>query len=158
MRRWLPPQCGLCLLSLMAAVLTQAPQALDNKVGSRGCKPVYLTLDTGHMVAPLMADILARTEVKVTFFAANRRTKTGDGSLGRQWAPWWKAIPPEEHEFASHTWDHPGWRYDVAGSLPQFKVRPSAGPSREQRLHLDCAPVLRRNCEVWWNQPRRSYR
>ena len=51
------------------------------------CKPVYLTLDTGHMeVAPLMADILNRHDVKVTFFAANERTKTGDGSLGTYWS------------------------------------------------------------------------
>jgi peptidoglycan/xylan/chitin deacetylase (PgdA/CDA1 family) len=35
-------------------------------------KPVYLTLDTGHMgVAPLIAEVLNRQQVKVTFFAAN---------------------------------------------------------------------------------------
>ena len=33
-------------------------------------------------VAPLVADVLTRQHVKVTFFAANERTKTGDGSLG----------------------------------------------------------------------------
>ena len=97
------------------------------------CKPVYLTLDTGHMdVAPLMADVLARHHVKATFFAANERTKAGDGSLGTHWAPWWKARAQEGHEFASHTFDHSYWRADVPaapGSPPQFKVRPSAGPS-----------------------------
>ena len=94
------------------------------------CKPIYLTLDTGHMdVAPLMADVLARHHVKVTFFAANERTKTGDGSLGTHWAPWWKARAQEGHEFASHTFDHSYWRADVPGAPPQFKVRPSAGPS-----------------------------
>ena len=94
------------------------------------CKPVYLTLDTGHMdVAPLMADVLTRHHVKVTFFAANERTKTGDGSLGTYWAPWWKARAQEGHEFASHTFDHTYWRADVPGTPPQFKVRPSAGPS-----------------------------
>ncbi|MFI5445202.1 polysaccharide deacetylase family protein [Polaromonas sp. UC242_47] len=93
-------------------------------------KPVYLTLDTGHMaVAPLMADILNKHQVKVTFFAANERTKTGDGSLGRDWAPWWKARAAEGHEFASHTFDHTYWRGDVPGHPVQFKVRPSAGPS-----------------------------
>lgn len=56
------------------------------------CKPVYLTLDTGHMaVAPLMAEVLNKYQVKVTFFAANERTQAGDGSLGAHWAPWWKA-------------------------------------------------------------------
>jgi peptidoglycan/xylan/chitin deacetylase (PgdA/CDA1 family) len=118
-------------------------------------KPVYLTLDTGHMaVAPLMADILAKHQVRVTFFGANERTQTGDGSLGRDWAPWWKARAAEGHEFASHTFDHTYWRGDVApdgrsdgpprarpaapeGSAVreatsvgavQFRVRPSAGP------------------------------
>ena len=83
-------------------------------------------------VAPLMADILNRHQVKVTFFAANERTKTGDGSLGKDWAPWWKARAQEGHEFASHTFDHSYWRADMsggAGTATRFKVRPSAGPS-----------------------------
>jgi peptidoglycan/xylan/chitin deacetylase (PgdA/CDA1 family) len=94
---------------------------------------VYLTLDTGHMaVAPLIADVLNRHQVKVTFFAANERTQTGDGSLGAHWAAWWKARAAEGHEFASHTWDHSYWRADVPGAAggdaPQFRIRPSAGP------------------------------
>ena len=93
-------------------------------------KPVYLTLDTGHMeVAPLIADILKRQQVRVTFFAANEPTKTGDGSLGEHWAPWWKARAAEGHEFASHTWDHAYWRADVPGSPVRFRLRPSAGPA-----------------------------
>ena len=102
------------------------------------CKPVYLTLDTGHMeVAPLIADVLRRHQVKVTFFAANERTKTGDGSLGVHWAPWWKARAAEGHEFASHTFDHAYWRADVpaaAGAPQQFRVRPSAGPFEGKEL------------------------
>lgn len=89
-------------------------------------KPVYLTLDTGHMeVAPLIADVLKRHEVRVTFFAAHEKTKAGDGSLGEHWASWWRARAAEGHEFASHTFDHVYWRAD----LPQggFRVRPSAG-------------------------------
>jgi len=95
-----------------------------------GCgRPVYLTLDTGHMaVAPFIADVLARQHVKVTFFAANERTKVGDGSLGSYWAPWWKARAAEGHAFASHTWDHVYWRGDVPGTPPRFQVRASAGP------------------------------
>lgn len=74
-------------------------------------KPLYLTFDTGHMgVAPLVADVLARQQVRVTFFAANEKTQEGDGSLGTHWAPWWKARAAEGHEFASHTWDHLYWR------------------------------------------------
>ena len=109
---------------------------VKNLVPAGSCKPVYLTLDTGHMeVAPLMADVLRRHQVQVTFFAANERTMTGDGSLGAHWAGWWKARAAEGHEFASHTFDHTYWRADVpgtsgsAGGPPQFKVRPSAGPS-----------------------------
>ncbi len=77
----------------------------------------------------MMADILNKHQVKVTFFAANERTKTGDGSLGNDWAPWWKARAAEGHEFASHTFDHSYWRGDVAGNPASFKIRPSAGPS-----------------------------
>ncbi|MCJ0764015.1 polysaccharide deacetylase family protein [Variovorax terrae] len=101
-------------------------------------KPVYLTFDTGHMeVAPLIADILRRQNVRVTFFAANERTKTGDGSLGEHWAPWWKARAAEGHEFASHTWDHAYWRADVPGAVPRFRIRPSAGPEEGRELTWD---------------------
>lgn len=101
-----------------------------NDTQKQACKPVYLTLDTGHMdVAPLMADVLKKHNVKVTFFGANERTKTGDGSLGNTWTPWWKARADEGHEFASHTFDHTYWRGDVpdASGAVKFKVRASAG-------------------------------
>ncbi|MGZ5887968.1 MAG: polysaccharide deacetylase family protein [Ramlibacter sp.] len=113
---------GAGILSLLAVAALPA-QAAD-------CgKPVYLTFDTGHMeVAPLVAEVLARQQVKVTFFAANERTKVGDGSLGDHWAPWWKARAAEGHEFASHTWDHVYWRADLPGEPPRFRMRPSAGP------------------------------
>ncbi len=91
-------------------------------------KPLYLTFDTGHMdIAPLVAEVLNRQKVRVTFFAANERTRTGDGSLGAHWAPWWKARAAEGHEFASHTWDHAYWRGDLKGVEPRFRIRPSAG-------------------------------
>ena len=91
-----------------------------------GCgKPVYLTLDTGHMeVAPLIAEVLQRHQVKVTFFAADEPSKTGDGSLGAHWAPWWKARAAEGHSFASHTLDHVYWRADLPDG--RLQVRPSA--------------------------------
>lgn len=113
---------------------SSAQTSLDaNNTAATACKPVYLTLDTGHMaVAPLMADVLRRHQVRVTFFAANERTQTGDGSLGTHWAGWWKARASEGHEFASHTFDHAYWRADVpgaSGAATQFKVRPSAGPA-----------------------------
>ena len=83
-------------------------------------------------IAPLVADVLKRQEVRVTFFAAHERTKVGDGSLGERWAPWWKARALEGHEFASHTYDHVYWLSDLAGSPPQFRVKPSAGASAGQ--------------------------
>lgn len=90
-------------------------------------KPVYLTFDTGHMgVAPLIADVLNKHQVKATFFGANEKTKEGDGSLGQHWAPWWRARGAEGHEFASHTWDHVYWRADLPDG--RFKVRASSGP------------------------------
>ena len=89
-------------------------------------KPVYLTFDTGHMaVAPLVADVLKRQQVHATFFAANERTQEGDGSLGDHWAPWWKAMAGQGHEFASHTIDHAYWRGDVAdrqGGATRFRI------------------------------------
>ncbi|WPB59373.1 polysaccharide deacetylase family protein [Xylophilus sp. GOD-11R] len=112
-------------------------------------KPVYLTLDTGHMgIAPLVADVLRRQQVPVTFFAANEPTKEGDGSLGDHWAPWWKARAAEGHEFASHTFDHAYWRGDVKGSgAVRFKLRPSAGPQTGKESIVEaaayCAEVRR---------------
>ena len=98
-------------------------------------KPVYLTLDTGHMeVAPLMAEVLARHQVRVTFFAAHERTRTGDGSLGEHWAPWWRARAAEGHEFASHTFDHVYWRADLSGAQGGFQVRPSSGNQAGQTM------------------------
>jgi len=91
-------------------------------------KPVYLTFDTGHMgIADLVADVLKRQNVRVTFFAAAERTQDGGDSLDRHWAPWWKARAAEGHEFASHTYDHAYWRGDLKGVEPSFRIRPSAG-------------------------------
>lgn len=103
-------------------------------------KPVYLTFDTGHMgVAPLIAEVLQRQEVKVTFFAAHEKTQEGDGTLGQHWAPWWRARANEGHAFASHTWDHAYWRADFlddahAGGVQKFRIRPSSGAQAGQNL------------------------
>ncbi|MFT3719778.1 polysaccharide deacetylase family protein [Pseudorhodoferax sp.] len=95
-------------------------------------RPLYLTFDTGHMgVAPLVAEVLRRQDVRVTFFAANEATQQGDGSLGGAWAPWWRERAREGHDFASHTFDHVYWSADVAPARdgsPRFRVRASAGP------------------------------
>ncbi len=90
-------------------------------------RPLYLTFDTGHMgVAPLIADVLSRQQVRVTFFAAHEKTREGDGSLGEHWAAWWRARAQEGHAFASHTFDHAYWRADLPGG--EFRIRPSSGP------------------------------
>lgn len=114
-------------MALMAMVLAIAAPIAS----AQPCdKPVYLTLDTGHMgVADFMAEVLNRHQVKVTFFAANEKTREGDGSLGAHWAPWWKARAGEGHAFASHTFDHVYWRADLPGEPPRFRVRASAGPN-----------------------------
>jgi len=109
--------------------------------GTNACEnPVYLTLDTGHMeVAPMMLDVLRRNQVKVTFFVANERTKTGDGSLGNQWGNWWKAVAAEGHEFASHTYDHVIWRGDLPGVKPTFRMQPTAGAFEGREFTWDAA-------------------
>ena len=114
-------------------------------------KPLYLTFDTGHMgVAPLIADVLKRQQVKVTFFAANEPTQEGDGSLGEHWAPWWRARAEEGHAFASHTFDHVYWQADHAPD--GWKMRPSAGPhkgeSKVWNAKQYCAEIQKSNTRL----------
>ncbi|MBD9393677.1 polysaccharide deacetylase family protein [Acidovorax sp. ACV01] len=125
---------AICFVAVSAFVSSASAQKDCNK-------PIYLTFDTGHMaVAPLVADVLARQQVRVTFFAANERTREGDGSLGEHWASWWRARAAEGHEFASHTWDHTYWRADLGtAQAPSFRVRPSAGPREGQDFVLTAA-------------------
>ena len=122
---------ALALLVFAAAGSTLHAGTCAAPSGAAAVKPVYLTFDTGHMaVAPLIADVLKKHDVKVTFFAANEATQTGNGSLGSDWAAWWQSRAAEGHEFASHTYDHSYWRADVAepGLAMRFRIRPSAGP------------------------------
>lgn len=101
-------------------------------------RPVYLTFDTGHMaIAPLVAEVLVRRQVKVTFFLADEPTKDGGSSLDDRWAPWWRARAAEGHAFGSHTFDHVYWRADRADG--RFTVRPSAGPRAGRTSNLDAA-------------------
>ncbi len=90
-------------------------------------KPLYLTFDTGHMgVADLVADVLRRHDVRVTFFMANERTLSGGGSLDETWTNWWRARLAEGHAFGSHTYDHVYWLSDLNDG--RFRVRASFGP------------------------------
>lgn len=132
----------LAALVLAGAPLVAAPGALGSAAETpvAACKrPVYLTFDTGHMgVAPLVAEVLQRQRVPVTFFLANERTQpVGDRpagtSLDDHWAPWWKAMAAQGHDVGSHTWDHLVWRKDT----PQgFTFRPTAGSRNGQSVNL----------------------
>ena len=112
--------------SLAVAVESQKPPLQCQK-------PIYLTLDTGHMgMAPLIADVLRKHQVPATFFGAHEKTQEGDGSLGQHWSAWWKARGSEGHDFASHTYDHAYWRSDIDSQT--FKIRPSSGEQKDQNL------------------------
>jgi len=106
---------------LWASLALIAPAALAT------CdKPVYLSFDTGHMgVAPLVAQTLKKFDAKATFFLANEPTLNGGQTLDAEWAPWWKALAEQGHDFGPHTWDHDTWLEDLPDG--RFKVRTAAG-------------------------------
>ena len=159
-RLWLALGLSLCMghalpqsgpaISHAALVVVQVGQAAQTPAkptsvsepqpaGTASCaRPLYLTFDTGHMgVADLIADVLRRQQVKVTFFAAHETTQVGDGSLGEHWAPWWRERAAEGHAFASHTHDHVYWKSDLPGG--RFRMRASAGPDKNKTQNWDGA-------------------
>jgi peptidoglycan/xylan/chitin deacetylase (PgdA/CDA1 family) len=77
-------------------------------------------------VAPLVADVLARQQVRASFFLANEPTRTGGASLDEVWAPWWRMMVGQGHVFGSHTFDHVYWVGDTPDG--RFLMKPSAGP------------------------------
>jgi len=123
------------VLGIGALLAVALSLVMPGGVYAQACsKPVYLTLDTGHMgVADHVAEVLRRHKVPVTFFAADERTQVGDGSLGQHWAPWWRARAEEGHEFASHTLDHVYWRADVP---TRCGVRRSIAPRSRRRASV----------------------
>ncbi|HQY76823.1 MAG TPA: polysaccharide deacetylase family protein [Rhodoferax sp.] len=124
------------------AIISIAVCAYSTWAGAQSscANPVYLTFDTGHMeTAPLVADVLRKQQVKATFFVANERTKKGDGSLGNDWAFWWKAMAAQGHEFASHTYDHVYWRGDIRGVKPTFRMQPTSGAFEGREFTWDAA-------------------
>ena len=86
------------------------------------CKgTLYLTLDTSSMSqAENVARILAKHDVKATFFVANEKTVRGDYSLDPSWGDYWRARVAEGHVFGSHTWDHGYFRGDVEGGRVRY--------------------------------------
>ncbi len=138
-------------LAALLALATAGPATSAAPAAAPPCeKPVYLTFDTGHMdVAPLVAQVLQRHQVKVTFFLAAERTKTGGHSLDEQWAPWWRERVAEGHAFGSHTWDHDVWRADLApaAGAARFRLQPTQGPQAGKLREMDeaayCAELKR---------------
>lgn len=136
---------GWCLALWLVLGCVTALAQTASATASASCKrAVYLTFDTGHMeVAPHIAEVLQRQQVRATFFAAHEATRQGDGSLGEHWAPWWREQAARGHVFASHTLDHVYWLRD----LPQgrFQVRASSGPAAGQVRVMDagmyCAEI-----------------
>ncbi len=134
---------GLTSRRAMAARLALALACVPvhgHAASERPCeRPVYLTIDTGHMgVAPLVADVLHRHGVKATFFLANEASQAVGGrpagsTLDAHWAGWWRALARQGHDFGSHTWDHVVWQAD----LPRgFRVKPTAGAHAGQRSDI----------------------
>lgn len=76
-------------------------------------------------VAELMGEVLARQQVKATFFLADEPTLTGGSSLDAQWAPWWRRMAQAGHRFGSHTLHHDYWKADLPGG--RFRIQASAG-------------------------------
>lgn len=100
---------------------------------------LYLTFDTGHMEPAIaVADILARHQVKATFFLANEKTKAGGMTLDDAQKTFWQRLAKEGHAFGSHTWEHSYFRGDIG--LDQVKYVPWGKPEKAGRL-LDRAGV-----------------
>lgn len=127
------------LLSVVALCAGMAPAAAATPCA----RPVYLTIDTGHMgVAELVAETLARHQVRATFFLANEPTqpaggRPGGSTLDDHWAAYWKRLAGQGHDFGSHTWDHAVWRGDRGAD--GFVMQPTAGARRGQRQTMSAA-------------------
>jgi peptidoglycan-N-acetylmuramic acid deacetylase len=127
-----------CVRTMLGLALIAGAALLADVQAAECSKPLYLTLDTGHMgVAPLVAEVLKRQQVKATFFLANEKTQTGGTSLDEQWAPWWRERAAQGHLFASHTFDHVYWRADRADG--GFDTEATSGPRAGQRIALSAA-------------------
>ena len=98
-------------------------------------------------VADQIAQVLERQQVRVSFFAADEPTQTGDGSLGEHWSAWWRKRAAQGHVMASHTLNHVYWRRDLPDG--RFEVRASAGPQAGVTRTIDaqqyCTEIRRAN-------------
>jgi peptidoglycan/xylan/chitin deacetylase (PgdA/CDA1 family) len=105
-----------------------------------GCNgTLFLTFDTGHMEpASAIADILAKHQIKATFFLANEKTKSGGWALDDEQKPFWQRLAREGHAFGSHTWNHHYFRGDVG--VDQVRLIPW-GQAADKGRTLDAAGV-----------------
>jgi peptidoglycan/xylan/chitin deacetylase (PgdA/CDA1 family) len=115
----------VCCAAASAAFLVvpvHAEMAVSATHAGPACKgTLYLTLDTSGMSqAENIARILAKHDVKATFFLANEKTVRGDHSLDPSWGEYWRARVAEGHTFGSHTWDHGYFRGDVEGGRVRY--------------------------------------
>ncbi len=103
----------------VAAALLVVSGAIHAAPACKGT--LYLTLDTSSMSqAENIAGILAKHDVKATFFLANEKTVHGDHSLDPSWGEYWRARVAEGHTFGSHTWDHGYFRGDLEGGRVRY--------------------------------------
>jgi peptidoglycan/xylan/chitin deacetylase (PgdA/CDA1 family) len=126
--------CAAVFASAVFAVPTGAAAAADT--ACRG--HVYLSFDTGSMSqAQLIADTLARHQVRATFFLANEKTVRGDSALDAAWADYWRARAVEGHAFGTHTWRHGRFLADAPEGAVRY--RPQFGADAGRTLTLDAA-------------------
>ncbi|WP_426321728.1 polysaccharide deacetylase family protein [Pseudoduganella sp. R-43] len=134
-----------CVLGLAAAAATGASAAAQ--APAPACRgTIYLTFDTGSQSqAHLIATVLARQNVKATFFLANEKTVKGDYSLDPSWQAYWRARVAEGHAFGSHTFDHTYYVRDAGNGKisvkPQFGAR--AGKVQDWTSQQYCAELRR---------------
>ena len=94
------------------------------------------TVFTEELVSPQVAEVLARQQVKATFFLANERTQAvgnrpQGSTLDEHWAGWWKQLAAQGHDFGSHTWDHVVWQADRPAGM---SIKPTAGERSGERM------------------------
>ncbi len=110
---------------LGAAILAAVAGAAGAAPPCRGT--LYLTLYTSDMSqADAIARILAKHEVKATFFLANEHTVRGDYTLDPSWGDYWRARAAEGHAFGAHTWQHGYFRSDLEGGRVRYVVGKNA--------------------------------
>lgn len=82
---------------------------------------LYLALTPSSMSqAENIARILARHDVRATFFIANEKTARGDHALDATWGEYWRARVAEGHVFGTHTWHHGQFRSDLDGGRVKY--------------------------------------